>query len=80
MKSSRRFLTMVLALLTLCGIASAEAVLSEPGTIPLSEETIHLTIGIPVSSVVEDWDTNAQTLKLGSERRSGVCGDALRPQ
>ena len=64
MKSSRRFLTMVLALLTLCGIASAEAVLSEPGTIPLSEETIHLTIGIPVSSVVEDWNTNAQTLKL----------------
>lgn len=64
MKPFRRLFTMALALLMLCSIASAEVVLSEPGTIPLSNETIHLKIGIPTSSVVEDWKTNAQTLKL----------------
>ena len=62
MKNCIRFLSVLMALLLACAAGSAE--LSAPGVLPLSNETIHFTVGVAKSSVVEDWNTNAMTLKL----------------
>lgn len=57
MKNTRRFLVMLLALLMLASTAMA-------GEYAISEETLHFTIGVPQHAMVEDWETNAQTLRL----------------
>ena len=62
MKNCIRFLSVLMALLLACAAGSAE--LSAPGVLPLSDKTIHFTVGVAKSSVVEDWNTNAMTLKL----------------
>ncbi|HIV28057.1 MAG TPA: extracellular solute-binding protein [Candidatus Ornithocaccomicrobium faecavium] len=64
MKTMRRGFLVLLVFALAMGGASAETVLSEPGTLPLAEETIHLSVGLSQSTVVEDFDTNAQTLRL----------------
>lgn len=51
-------LALVLAIML---FGSSVAELSAPGVEPLSNETIHLTIGMPQSAVVEDWETNRYT-------------------
>ncbi len=64
MNKTRTLLALALSLmLALSGTALALD-LSAPGEIPLSSETITFTVGVPQSSVVEDWDTNAQTLRM----------------
>ena len=61
MKLVRALALMVAAILLLMpGVAEVTA----PGELPLSSETIKLTVGIPQSSVVEDWETNRYTKLL----------------
>lgn len=67
MKTMRRGFLVLLVFALAMGGASAETVLSEPGTLPLAEETIHLSVGLSQSTVVEDFDTNAQTLRLEND-------------
>ena len=63
MRTIFRFLALVMAaMLLLSGTALAE--LKPAGTLPISDETIHLTIGVPQSAMIEDWETNKQTLLL----------------
>ena len=69
MKNCIRFLSVLMALLLACAAGSAE--LSAPGVLPLSDKTIHFTVGVAKSSVVEDWNTNAMTLKLQKIQRRG---------
>lgn len=59
MKKSR-FLTLALALALLMSVTTLPAAAEEPVT---------LTIGVQRSSVVENWDTNLQTLKIEE-----ICG------
>lgn len=51
MKNCIRFLSALMALLLACVAGSAE--LSAPGVLPLSDKTIHFTVGVAKSSVVE---------------------------
>lgn len=64
MKNIRRFLAILMAATLMLSTAAMAAELSEPGVLPLSEETIHLTVGYQQSTVIEDMDTCGQTLRL----------------
>lgn len=59
----KRPLALALALLLLLA-TPALAGNYTPGQLPLSDETITFTVGVAQSAVVEDWYTNAQTLKM----------------
>lgn len=63
MKNIRRFLAILMAMLMLVSTSAMAAELSEPGVLPLSDETITLTIGYPQSTVIEDIETAGQTLR-----------------
>lgn len=63
MKSIPRVFVLVLALIMLLSSAVL-AELNPIGTIPISDETIDLTIGVPQNAMIEDWETNKQTLKI----------------
>ena len=67
MKNIRRFLAILMALTMVLSTSALAAELTAPGELPLSQETIHFTVGVPQMSVVENWDTNAQTLKLEND-------------
>ena len=68
MKKSLRFLSLFLSLLlALGGSALAfehDANLNEGGVEPICKETVKLTIGMPLSAVVSDFDTNYMTTEL----------------
>lgn len=65
MKRFARILAAAMALCMICCTALAELT---PEKIPLSDgEPIKFTIGVAQSSMVEDWYTNAQTLKLQND-------------
>lgn len=70
-KRNRLARLMLCALLTAAMLTSAVpamgAALSAPGQLPLSDETIHFTIGVPQSAVIENWKTNKQTVKLEND-------------
>ncbi len=38
--------------------------LNPPGTLPIAKERITLTVGVPQNAVIENWETNLQTLAL----------------
>ena len=59
----RKLLCVLIVCCLMFGTAYA-AELNAPGTLPISSETIHFTIGVPNLATVEDWETNEQTLKL----------------
>ena len=59
----RKLLCVLIVCCLMFGTAYA-AELNAPGTLPISSETIHFTIGVPNLGTVEDWETNEQTLKL----------------
>ena len=54
---------MLLICVMMTGSAFA-ADLNAPGQLPISNERLHFTIGVPNLTTVEDWETNEQTLKL----------------
>lgn len=56
-------LALVLCLLAPCALA-ADNNLNEPGTLPICKETVKLTIGLPMNSTIEDFETCYQTLQL----------------
>lgn len=62
MKNIRRFLAILMAMMML--MSTSAFALSEPGVLPLSDETITLTVGYPQSAVIEDIETAGQTLRL----------------
>ncbi len=64
MKKLRRLFVFLMVLVL---ALSSTALALEPGEIPLSDETITFTVGVQESAVIEDWDTNKQTLKLENE-------------
>ncbi len=64
MKRFRCFFALLMAVTLLVSSSAMAVELSTPGEIPLSSETIAFTVGVPQSSVVEDWETNAQTLRI----------------
>ena len=64
MKKTRCFFALMLAMMMIFSTSAMALELSAPGELPLSSEKITFTVGVPQSSVVEDWETNAQTLRL----------------
>lgn len=64
MKKTRRFFALLMVMMMAITSSAMAVELSAPGEIPLSSETISFTIGVGQSSVVEDWETNAQTLRI----------------
>lgn len=62
MKNTRRFLAILMALMMI--MSTSALALSEPGVLPISDETITLTVGYPQSAVIEDIETAGQTLRL----------------
>ena len=67
MKKSLRFIVSLLILAMLASSTAFAVELNAPGTLPISNETIHFTIGVPNLTTVEDWETNEQTLKLQND-------------
>ena len=67
MKKTRRFFALLMVMMLAISSSAMALELSAPGEIPLSSETITFTVGMPQSSVVEDFETNAQTLRLESD-------------
>jgi hypothetical protein len=53
----RKLLCVLIVCCLMFGTAYA-AELNAPGTLPISSETIHFTIGVPNLGTVEDWETN----------------------
>ncbi|MBO4299119.1 MAG: extracellular solute-binding protein [Clostridia bacterium] len=64
MKKFRCFFALLMVAALAVSSSAMAVELSAPGEIPLSSETITFTVGVPQSSVVEDWETNAQTLRI----------------
>ncbi|MBE5782497.1 MAG: extracellular solute-binding protein [Clostridiales bacterium] len=56
----KKFLATLLAAIMLMSCSALAEIV--PGQLPLSDETVTLTIGIGTNTMVEDWNTNAQTL------------------
>lgn len=66
--SLRVFFCLLLTAVCLVAAMPASALtLSAPGELPLSDETIHFTVGVPQSPVIENWKTNKQTVKLEND-------------
>jgi len=62
-----RFLALTLCLCLLSGAAlayTADPNLNEGGAEPICKETVKLTVGLPISPNVADFDTNYQTKEL----------------
>lgn len=69
MRKTRTVLALLLCLAVMLstpfvGMAEGDPNLNEPGVFPICKEKIQLSIGIPKSSTVIDWDTNFMTLSL----------------
>ena len=67
MKKVARFLALTMCLCLLSGAALAYTTdpnLNEGGVEPICKETVKLTIGLPISPNVADFDTNYQTKEL----------------
>ncbi|NLZ88220.1 MAG: extracellular solute-binding protein [Clostridiales bacterium] len=64
MKKTRRFFALLMVMMLAISSSAMALELSAPGEIPLSSETITFTVGVPQNSVIEDWETNGQTLRL----------------
>ena len=47
MKNIRRFLAILMALTMVLSTSALAAELTAPGELPLSQETIHFTVGVP---------------------------------
>lgn len=60
-------LAAMLALTALASGALAEITYSTDGSFPICSETVHLTVGVPDNTLIEDWETNGTT-KLIEER------------
>ncbi|MDD6883213.1 MAG: extracellular solute-binding protein [Eubacteriales bacterium] len=60
-------LAAMLALTALASGALAEITYSTDGSFPICSETVHLTVGVPDNTLIEDWETNGLT-KLIEER------------
>lgn len=64
MKKITSILSLLLALLLLCGTALAyeqDKNLNDPGVFPVCKETVKLTVGMAQNSTIEDMNTNMQT-------------------
>ena len=68
----KKVLALVLAMtLALTSAAAlAEVAVNEPGQLPIVNEPITLTVGVEQSAVIEDWETNLQTLLM--EEKTGI--------
>ncbi len=51
--------------------------LRDPGDLPACIETVSLKIGVPQSPVIEDWETNLQTLELEKDLNMDLSFELL---
>lgn len=58
----KKLLATLLAVIMLMSCTALAEIV--PGQLPLSDETVTLTLGVGTSTMVEDWETNAQTLMM----------------
>ncbi len=63
-KTVIRMLSLAVALLMLCGAAMADTYYNEPGTLPIVKEPTTISVAMPVSQHINDYNTNYQTLKM----------------
>ena len=70
-KWTKTLVSLVAIICLLCSMTStAFAGVNAPGTLPIVDEPITLTIGVEYNATIEDWETNLQTLYM--EEHSGI--------